>query len=117
MPDGSPEADLRVAIDDWKMRHHLADDDPVLLVAELFALHLKHGPKPAAGLPAQSGGTDRTGNLPAPAATTVMHTDSVPGLTAAPADAARHGGIGRRAAALALLLAAAGGYLFGKAWP
>ena len=112
MPDQDLDAELRVAVDAWRQRHGLPEDDPVILLVELLQLHQRHwdarqrqradadSPSPIAGAAGQ-------GSLPAVPVRPLAA--SVPASSNRLADTPWLGG-------LAILIAALGGYVLGRVW-
>lgn len=111
------EKDLARGIQEWRVRHRLAEDDVVFLLVELFGIHQRHWDAlRRKDLPSlEQFRTDITKLVDA-CRSLRQETATVIGcLKSVPANPG--GRITRTAAWLAALAGALAGYLLGRAWP
>ena len=111
------EKDIARAVQEWRTRHRLPEEDAVLLLVELFTIHQRHWDairrKDLPSLEQFRADITKLGDA---CRSLKQETATVIGfLKTVPTDEGR--GVTRTAAWLAATAGALAGYLFGRAWP
>lgn len=106
MADQNPEADLKACVDAWRKKHGLREDDAVLLLMDLFRIHLHHWDALRRSLD------------PVPSETTPMNASLAhPAADGPSADGDGSPAVRRMVGLAAIGLAAGGGFMLGRGWP
>lgn len=112
MSDQSLEGELRAAVDAWRQRHGLREDDPVFLLVELLQLHQHHWEARRQQRDEQAGSARMVASAgQGDSVSAPSEPPVVPASASLPSP-----GVRPWVAALAVLLAALGGFFLGRAW-